>query len=151
VHVRLDSLELYARGGLPDAETNEISSHVSVCPECSEKLSEARGFLDQLAHLSERQLGHPSPAERRKSQRVPTDDPARIKLLYPAISEALPARILDVSKDGMKVELSQVLEPGATIEVLFKRFVAIAEVRYSIRVGDGYHCGVQIQDVFTKS
>jgi anti-sigma factor RsiW len=151
VHVRLDDLELYVRGGLPDAETTEISSHVAACPECSEKLSEARGFLDQLARLSERQMAHPSPAERRKNHRVPTDDPARIKLLYPAISEALPARILDVSKEGMKVELSHILEPGATIEVLFKRFVAIAEVRYSIQVGEVYHCGVLIQDVFTKS
>jgi hypothetical protein len=151
VHVRLDDLELYARGGLPEAESTEIGSHVAACPECSGKLSEARGFLDQLARLSERQMTNPSPEERRKSQRVPTDDPARIKLLYPAISEAVPARILDVSKDGLKVELSQVLEPGSTIEVLFKRFVAIAEVRYSIRVGDAYHSGVLIQDVFSKS
>jgi anti-sigma factor RsiW len=151
VHVRLDDLELYVRGGLGDAETTEISSHLAACPECSEKLSEARGFLDQLARLSERQMTHPSPPERRKSPRVPADDPARIKLLYPAVSEPLPARILDVSKDGMKLELSQVLEPGATIEVLFKRFVAIAEVRYSIRVGDVYRCGVLIQDVFSKS
>jgi anti-sigma factor RsiW len=151
MHVRQNDLELYLSGDLPDAATTEISSHVSACVECSEKLGETRAFLDRLAGLSEQQSANPSPAERRQSQRIPTNDPARVKLLHPTVSEPLPARILDVSKDGMKVELPCALEPGTIVEVLFKRFLAIAEVRYSVQVGEGFHAGVLIQDVFPKA
>jgi len=151
MHVRVDDLELYLSGGLPEAASTEISSHVAVCAECSERLDETREFLDRLAGLSKTQMLRPSPAERRHSQRIPTNDPARVKLLYPAVSEPLPARILDVSKDGMKIELSCALAPGTIVEVLFKRFLAIAEVRYSVQIGEVFHAGVLIQDVFPKS
>lgn len=151
MHVGVNELELFLSGGLPEAATTEISTHVAVCAECSEKLDETRDFLDRLGGLSQRQMLKPSPAERRQSQRIPTNDPARVKLLHPSVSEPLPARILDVSKDGMKVELACALEPGTIVEVLFKRFLAIAEVRYSVQIGEVFHAGVLIQDVFPKA
>lgn len=151
MHVRANDLELYLSGGLPEAATTEIKSHVAACAECSEKLDETRGFLDKLAELSQRQVASPSPAERRQSQRIPTNDPARIKLLHPTVSQPLPARILDVSKDGMKVEVACALEPGTIVEVLFKRFLAITEVRYCVQIGEMFHAGVLIQDVFPKA
>jgi hypothetical protein len=151
MHVRVDDLELYVSGGLAEAATTEISTHMAVCAECSGKLDETRDFLDRLAGLSQSQMVKPSPAERRQSQRIPTNDPARVKLLHPSVSEPLPARILDVSKDGMKVELARALEPGAIVEVLFKRFLAITEVRYCVQIGEVFHAGVLIQDVFPKA
>jgi anti-sigma factor RsiW len=151
MHVRVDDLKLYLSGGLPEAAAAEISSHVAACAECSGKLDETRGFLDKLAGLSQSQMAHPSPAERRQGQRIPTNDPARVKLLHPTVSEPLPARILDVSKDGMKVEMACALEPGTIVEVLFKSFLAIAEVRYSVQIGEAFHAGVLIQDVFPKA
>jgi hypothetical protein len=91
------------------------------------------------------------PAERRRNRRVPSNDPAQIKLIPPTVSEPMEARILVVSKDGFKVEVPQLLEPGTTVQIIMKRIIAIAEVRYCIRVDQRYHAGVSIQDAFTKS
>jgi hypothetical protein len=51
----------------------------------------------------------------------------------------------------LKVEVPVLLEPGATVEILMGRAVAIAEVRYCVHVGTAFHAGVLIQDVLGKA
>lgn len=92
-----------------------------------------------------------SRVERRQNQRLPSNEAAAIKLIYPSVSEPLPARVLNESEGGIKLEVSLLLESGTTIEILRDRSIAIAEVRYCIRAGEAYHAGVSIQDVFAKS
>jgi PilZ domain len=89
-------------------------------------------------------------ADRRKNERTPANDPARIKVLYPTTYQTLSGRILDRSQDGLKVEVRCVLEPGMLVEVLSDRFIAIAEVRYCVPAGGVFHAGVRIQDAFAK-
>jgi hypothetical protein len=99
---------------------------------------------------AERQSTHPSRPEHRKHQRVPTDDPAVIKLIYPVISGPLTARVLDVSKEGLRVRLSVRLQPGTTVQIQMERVIVFAEVRYCLQVEWSFEAGVQIQDVFPK-
>lgn len=48
-HVRLEDLELFALGALPENEAAELQSHVSACDECSARLAEARGHASLLS------------------------------------------------------------------------------------------------------
>lgn len=48
-HVRLEDLELFALGALPQNEAEALQAHVSACEECSARLSEARGHVSLLA------------------------------------------------------------------------------------------------------
>jgi anti-sigma factor RsiW len=151
MHLRVDDLELYLRGGLSSADAAQLRCHLADCQACNQQLDQARDSLDQFAELSRSQSAQPSPAERRRAHRVPTNDPALLKLIYPNVSDPLPARILDVSQSGLKVEVPLLLEPGATVEILMGRAVAIAEVRYCVKVGATFHAGVLIQDVLGKA
>lgn len=48
-HVRLEDLELFALGALPESEAETLQAHVSACEECSTRLAEARGYASLLA------------------------------------------------------------------------------------------------------
>ena len=90
-------------------------------------------------------------AERRRNQRVPSNGRAFAKLIHPTVSERFSIRILDVSKDGLKIDSPHLLEAGSTLQLFTDRVIAIAEVRYCIRAGEGYHVGVFVQDSIAKS
>ncbi len=48
-HVRLEDLELFALGGLPEAEAAAMRAHVAGCGECAMKLAQAHGKTAMLA------------------------------------------------------------------------------------------------------
>ena len=48
-HIRLEELELFALGALPEDEATALQSHVSGCGECAMKLAQARGNAAMLA------------------------------------------------------------------------------------------------------
>ena len=48
-HIRLEDLELFALGALPEDETAALQAHVSGCSECAKGLAEARGAAALLA------------------------------------------------------------------------------------------------------
>jgi hypothetical protein len=86
--------------------------------------------------------------ENRKSPRIATDDPAVLTVLKPDRSPRIKMRILDSSKEGMKLQLPQQLMTGTIVQVHVRDLFILAEVRYSRRVGSTFHSGVQIHDVF---
>lgn len=144
MHLHDEDLELYLLGQLTEPRAAELRSHIEDCRECGQKLEEARQFVRTLEALK------PQSAERRRDKRIKTSDPATIKLIYPNVSDPLAARILDVSRDGLKVEVPQFLDPGTTVQILMDASIVIAEIRYCVRAGAAYHIGVLIQDAFAR-
>jgi hypothetical protein len=48
-HVRLEDLELFALGALPENEAETLQAHVSACDRCAGRLAEAHGHASLLA------------------------------------------------------------------------------------------------------
>jgi hypothetical protein len=68
---------------------------------------------------------------------------------FPYTADAVPATIIDVSRSGMKLELTTPLSRETRIEVLMPltKLVVFGEVRYCRRSGAVYHAGVLIDDL----
>ena len=60
-------------------------------------------------------------------------------------------RILNTSKQGLKLQLPHELMIGAIVQVHVRDLFILAEVRYCIAACKGFHSGVQIHDVFPAS
>jgi hypothetical protein len=125
--VQADHLELYALG----ESTEDLSSAI----EC--QLKSCEGY----------ETGYFGP-ENRRSRRVATNDLAVLTVLKPEPSVRVKIRIVDASKEGLKLLVPRELMRGAIVQVHVHGFFILAEVRYCIPAGTDFHSGVQIQDVF---
>src|ERR1700733_4875235 len=89
------------------------------------------------------------PADRRREARYPTNDPAKIRILEAWDDPARFAGIvLDVSRNGMRVEVAKPLPTGMRVEVILVKASVFGEIRYCQRVSLVYHVGIAIEDVF---
>jgi PilZ domain len=127
VHTQADHLELDALGELPEDLSSAIECHLKSC------------LADELAYFG---------PEKRKSPRVATDDRAVLTVLKPEQPARLRIRIVDASKEGLKLLAPLELMRGMIVQVHVHGFFILAEVRYCTPAGEGFHAGVQIQDVF---
>ncbi|MGA2185001.1 MAG: PilZ domain-containing protein [Bryobacteraceae bacterium] len=88
--------------------------------------------------------------ERRRDARYPTNDLAEIRIL-PDDSPRRKVTVLDVSRSGMKLELSTQLWTDAQVEVILPhQMVIFGEVRYCRRVDGIFQAGVLIHDVIDQ-
>jgi hypothetical protein len=84
--------------------------------------------------------------ERRTEVRYPTNDPAQVRLSPGA--EPVPGTILDISKSGLRIELTTLVERGTRIEIILTGRAAIfGTVRHCRRMADAYHAGVLVEHV----
>lgn len=146
MHKQAEYLTSFALGQLPEALSIVASFHLKACVSCSTQLADARASIDQRTAGVERpeRLG----GERRKSPRVPTDCPAVLTVLQPERSGHTKTRVLDASKEGLKLLVPDELMGGALVQVHMGDLFILAEVRYCRPVGAAFHAGVLIQDVF---
>ena len=86
--------------------------------------------------------------EKRKSPRVAVDDPALLTVLEPANPLRVSVRVVDASKEGMKLLVPSSLLTGSTVQVHVRDLFVLAEVRYCRPVGKFFYAGVLIKDVF---
>lgn len=86
--------------------------------------------------------------EQRRSTRVPTDDPAVMTVIGPERSPRLAVRILDASKEGMKLQVPAAMLTGTIIQVHVRDLFVLAEVRYCVPADAVFHAGIRIHDVF---
>jgi hypothetical protein len=131
---------------LPLREQSMITSHLGSCATCQGKLVESVRFAAKIAAL--KQPREKSGKEQRRFTRIATDMAASIRVLSPASSARASARVLDTSRDGLKLRVSEFLHPGATIQVRVTDTVSFGEVRYCQPAGSAFHVGVQIRDSF---
>lgn len=82
--------------------------------------------------------------ERRSETRFPADDPALITILQVDSHPRLEGQVLDTAQNGMRLRLSIALEPGVLIQIRGKGAITMAEVRYCIPAGSGFHIGARI-------
>lgn len=92
-----------------------------------------------------------SGAERRREPRFPTD---RITALYVTganKTERTLCRILDYSGSGMRIRTQKPIEPGTEIRVTLREIFAVAKVRYSIPVREGFDHGILVEELRATS
>jgi hypothetical protein len=146
MHVTAVGLESYVLGKLTEDQASITARHLSECAACAQLLHETLVFIRQLREQSQRAAqaaGHP---ERRKHPRIPTNDPARLRILQPVVLEPQDVQILDTSREGLRLSLNRPLEPGALVQIRLKHLLVLAEVRYCHPHGDQFHAGVAIYD-----
>ena len=108
-----------------------------------------------MISIMETESAHPevelSPdEEKRKSPRVAVDNFALLTVLE-SNPQRIYVRIVDASKEGLKLLAACRLLPGSTVQVYVRDLFILAEVRYCRAAGDLYCAGVQIKDVFPAS
>ena len=86
--------------------------------------------------------------ESRRYPRFETDGTAAMTVLQPLCAVESEVRVLNVSKGGLKLGVSERLDPGSLVQIRIKDSFAVAEVRYCVRANQGFHIGVQLQDTF---
>src|SRR5215475_9006206 len=86
-------------------------------------------------------------SERRRERRLPTDESALLQLLNPLSEGRLVIRVLDVSKNGLKLITPIQLHRGALVQVYLKGVIALGEIRYCTQTSDAEYCaGIQLSD-----
>jgi hypothetical protein len=92
-----------------------------------------------------------SKGEQRQDRRYATDDNAQVTVL-PDGEQRLAARILNVSRSGVQVQLDTALEKGTQVEVVITgRASIVGEIRYCLKVGERFRAGVVIYDAVFPS
>jgi PilZ domain len=138
--LRSDPLEQHQQSEAAGAE-----AHLREYPGDTPQVDEANFVVEQLAWLSRQQHSEPAQSEQRKHHRFPTDDPATMRLIYPADREPVEVRIVDASREGFKLALKSPLDPGSVVQVRMKSALAVGEVRYCHTRGSEFHAGVQVR------
>jgi hypothetical protein len=142
-HVSDDVLEMYLKDRLPADAISAIDDHLGSCPQCGDRLAEQDKCLWYLAELAV-----PQGAERRRHPRTATDDPATLQVLAPFSVAIWDVRIVDTSKEGLRVHTPQILIPGSLIRVRMRYSVACGDVRYCVPADQGFYAGVRLHDYF---
>jgi hypothetical protein len=85
--------------------------------------------------------------DRRKEPRYAADGWAKVVVPFLAEPVTYAARVLDVSRGGMRLMLRAPLEPGTLLQIEMKSVVATGEVRHCRPEGEQYAVGVQLDEV----
>ena len=143
MHAGKEDLKLYLVGRLPTPKASLIEIHIGQCESCRASLAQAVAELRKETQQAATDIKFPDP---RHDPRFQADEPVIIYVFSPAPAR-MPARLVEVSKNGVKLRMRQRLWPGALIQVHRRRTIALAEVRYSVALDDDFQIGAQIQDV----
>jgi hypothetical protein len=87
--------------------------------------------------------------EKRREPRIPVVYPASMKMIYPSQTDRVAIKVVDVSGGGLKLCVPEFVAPGVVFQILLKGLILTAEVRYCFSVGNDFHVGVAIQDMFS--
>ncbi len=84
--------------------------------------------------------------ERRSEPRFPVDLPVRVKCINPLISmgPARSARLIEVSRRGMRLRSIREFLPGALIQVFLGQSILLAEVRWCTREDLSFVMGARV-------
>jgi hypothetical protein len=87
-------------------------------------------------------------SDKRREARYPCNDPASVRVLNGS-GGFFPATVLDVSRSGLRLEITVGLEKGMQVEITLPgEVIVFGEVRYCRHAALVYQAGVFIEDVF---
>lgn len=144
-HIHEDDLELYLLSRLSEHEVAGLESHVRGCAQCEARLNDAVHFVRQLVQVRRAAEGSGT-GRSRKETRIPTNDPANVRLYDPLLSQQVEVRVLNASKGGLLLRTSRSFDLRAFIQLRLRSTIVVGEVRHCNPAADGFHVGVQIQD-----
>ncbi|MEI9814247.1 MAG: hypothetical protein WDO18_17085 [Acidobacteriota bacterium] len=83
--------------------------------------------------------------ERRQEHRIRTNDPGLLRMLDPLVSKLIAVRLIDVSKNGAKLQTPVAMPIGGLVQVQVGQSVIFGEVRYSVADCGKIYSGIRIQ------
>jgi anti-sigma-K factor RskA len=123
-HIRLEELELFALGALPEDEAGALQAHVSGCGECAMKLAQARGSAAVLAFAVKQE---------RSAGTVKAELMARIRANREAEERfAWPSKIQGAAEDRDKAKAKPEARRNWWTWVLVPAAVALALVSFGL-------------------
>src|SRR6185295_17286330 len=85
--------------------------------------------------------------DRRSQIRLPASDKLSIRALRPSVMQ-IEGQLLDASEDGLRLLVSQALEPGTVLQIRSQKRFVLAEVRHCSPQTDKFVVGVEVTAVF---
>ena len=89
--------------------------------------------------------------ERRREPRIEADHPASIQILSPLEPARFNVRVLDISRNGLKITTPKLLESRTVLQVRLGEMFIMGEVRYCTQAEGGFHAGLHIQDALLQA
>ena len=93
------------------------------------------------------QPNNPPGAERRRVRRLVTNDPAIIHSLNSLSPDFTAVKVLDVSRQGLKLRIGRQFLTGSEIQVKLKDLFVLGKIRYCVQVGSCFLAGILVEDV----
>jgi hypothetical protein len=121
--------------------TTDQKTQVAATKSPVQSRDDVEQFVSQLAGLSRKQAAY-NREESRQEPRYRTNDPAIMQVVCPKAQSYLNVQILDVSKQGMKLEVTKFLNPGTIVQVRLDKTCILGEVRYCVQVKDVFYAGI---------
>jgi PilZ domain-containing protein len=90
------------------------------------------------------------PRPQRGETRFPTNDSAEIIVLKAPFHQ-VPGRVRDVSRSGIRLELSIRLARGTRLEITLSTAIILGEVRYCRNIDSGFSVGILIRDLYLRA
>jgi hypothetical protein len=145
MHLSDEDLELYVLASLPVHQLSSLESHLTNCELCARRLAEAAALRS-----ARQQPGDYKGVERRREDRILCDDSGQMQAFSPFSFEKLQVRIMDISRNGLKVRSPQLVGRGTIVQVLVPKAIILGEVRYCVPAGSEFYAGIQIQDILPR-
>jgi PAS domain S-box-containing protein len=88
-----------------------------------------------------------APMERRREGRLLTDGPVWVEILNTPALDRREARVVDISRHGMKLRAMERLEPGSILQIRMNDMTSSGEVCYCVAVAEGFLAGIKLLEV----
>ena len=121
--------------------------HLHACAACAIRLVSSNILLRQFAESTSTEAGGET-AEKRRELRVVTTGAGVVQRINPFSRDPIDVRILDVSRNGLRIGSPHFFEPGTTVKVRFAQSIAFGQVRHCRMIGGAYQTGIEVEKVF---
>jgi hypothetical protein len=147
MHLTDDDIGQYADERTSYSQNSNFAAHLAGCEECRYRVLRAL-LREPFAEFNGPAEAPAINGERRRAPRLRFHEPASLTRLNPLMRERWPVHVLNISRGGLKLHVSQALERGAVVQIRLRAALVTAEVRYCTRVGTEFQAGVRLLDVF---